>query len=137
MWECPICNREFRTKNQWHTCDMVSLESHFKSDLNGSLKETFNYLCDRISPLGEFKFEPVKSCIAIKKRSTFISVKVKGDHLEILFFLDHRYEVFPFVPTVQISKNKIIHLVSVDSLAEIDEIMPILQISHNTYFSDI
>ena len=44
MWECPICNREFRTRNQSHTCDLVNIALHFKADGDGSLKYLFDFL---------------------------------------------------------------------------------------------
>lgn len=135
MWECPICNREFRTRNQSHTCDLVNIALHFKADGDGSLKYLFDFLCDCISDYGNFKCEAVKTSIAIKGKSTFLSVKIKPNSLEILFFLDHKHDVFPIVPTVQISKNKIIHLVSVNSEEEIKSILPILQLSFDTYFT--
>lgn len=134
MWECPVCNRFFRTKNQSHTCDLVNLGNHFRGDMDGSMKQLFDYLCDRISVLGEFRFEPVKSSILIKKKATFLSIKVKPNHLEILFFLDYRHDVFPIVSTTQISRNKIIHLVAIDSREEFDNIFSVLSLSHDIYF---
>lgn len=134
MWNCPTCNRVFKNLNQWHTCELVTLGNHFKDGISENLKVVFDHLCIKISDWSTFKFEPVKSSILIKKGSTFLSIKVKKTHLEILFFLDYRHDEFPIVTSQQISKNKIIHLVSVSSEDEINAIIPTLYLSFQTYF---
>ena len=53
MWTCPECGRQFRNKNQWHSCVTISVNDHFE-DKPERLRDTFDRL------LGDFAMVFVK-----------------------------------------------------------------------------
>jgi hypothetical protein len=56
-----------------------------------------------------------------KTKSTFLAIKVKRDHLDIEFFLDHLENVPPVSKFLQTSKHRVAHIVPIDDPADINE----------------
>jgi len=55
------------------------------------LKALYKKVFEIVKKFGAFREETVSpDVIFFKTKSTFLAVKVKKDHLEIEFFLDHR-----------------------------------------------
>jgi hypothetical protein len=72
--------------------------------------------------LGDYKEETVPpDVIFFKTVSTFLGVKVKRDHLEIEFFLDHADYAPVISKYLQTSAHRFAHIVPVDNPDEIDE----------------
>lgn len=114
MWTCPTCNREFKRRGQQHTCSLITKESLFiKRPLE--LKTLFDKIEKIVQKFGESKQETVKpDVIFFKTKSTFLAVKVKKDHLDVEFFLDHLEDIPPVYKFLQTSKHRVAHLVAVD-----------------------
>ena len=121
MWTCPNCTRTFRNANQAHTCKLVSKEDFFEKR-PPVLRKLFGQIVREVSRFGEFREEAVEpDVVFFKTKSTFLSVKVKRSHLEVVFFLDHLEDVPPVSKYLQTSKNRVAHVVLVDSPEEIGE----------------
>jgi hypothetical protein len=121
MWSCPRCGREFRNTNQSHTCRLIDKEQLF-AKRPPQLKNIYKKIVSIVKPLGEFREETVlPDVIFFKTISTFLGVKVKRDHLEVEFFLDHPDNSPVVAKCLQTSANRFVHLVPVDSVDEIDE----------------
>lgn len=79
------------------------------------LKTLFDKIEKIVQKFGESKQETVKpDVIFFKTKSTFLAVKVKKDHLDVEFFLDHLEDVPPVYKYLQTSKFRVAHLVAVD-----------------------
>ena len=120
MWTCKKCGRAFKNANQQHTCKLIS-----KYDLFIKRPEHLKTLYDKVSAVvktfGEFREETVlPDVIFFKTKSTFMAVKVKKDHLDIEFFLDHLENVPPVSKYLQTSKNRVAHIVPIDSPQDIN-----------------
>jgi len=86
------------------------------------LKALYNEIVSRIKKFGEYREETVKpDVIFFKTTSTFLAIKVKKDHLEIEFFLDHLEHAPPVSKYLQTSKNRVAHVVPIDSAEEINK----------------
>ncbi len=121
MWTCPKCGRSFKRKDQQHTCTLISKESLFAKRLPG-LKNLYSKIVKEVKKFGEYREETVNpDVIFFKTKSTFLAVKVKKDHLDIEFFLDHLEDVPPVSKYLQTSKHRVAHVVPIDSAEEINE----------------
>ena len=120
MWTCPRCGREFKNKNQAHSCKRIDREQLFDKR-PPKLKTIYKKIVSFVKTLGEFKEETVPpDVIFFKTISTFLGVKVKATHLEVEFFLDH-HENNPVVSKfLQTSAYRFAHVVPIDDLDEID-----------------
>ena len=119
MWTCPDCNRKLRNANQNHTCRLVSRDELF-SKRPEFLKKLFNKIVGEVSSFGEYREETVlPDVIFFKTRSTFLAVKVKKDHLEVEFFLDHHEDDPSIAKWLQTSKRRFAHVVKADSEEDI------------------
>ena len=120
MWTCKKCGRVFKNANQQHTCKLIS-----KADLfikrPDNLKTLYDKVVAVIKTFGEFREETVlPDVIFFKTKSTFMAVKVKKDHLDIEFFLDHLENVPPVSKYLQTSKNRVAHIVPIDTSQDIN-----------------
>lgn len=121
MWVCPKCGREFKRKDQQHTCSLISKEMLF-AKRSPALKFLYERIVRQIRKLGEYRVETVKpDVIFFKTKSTFLAVKVKKDHLDVEFFLDHVEDRPPVSKYLQTSKNRVAHVVPVDHQDEIND----------------
>lgn len=121
MWTCNKCKRSFRNTNQRHSCVKLNVNDFFIKRPD-HLKALFVTLKKYVSTLGSFVEEAVPpDVIRFKTVSTFLSVKVKSKHLEITFYLDYLDDVPPVSKYLHSSKNRVIHLVAIDSEEDIDK----------------
>lgn len=119
MWTCPKCNRSFKRKDQQHSCILISRDSLFIKR-PPELRKLFNKIEMIVKEFGDFREETVRpDVIFFKTKSTFLAVKVKKDHLDVEFFLDHLEDAPPVYKYLQTSKFRVAHLVAVDRLEDI------------------
>ncbi len=107
-WICPICKKEFRNKNQLHSCAKVDLEDHLKNKLPQVIA-TFDKLMRELEKFGEITLDPVKTSVQVKAGATFLSVKPKKECIEIEFQLGEKIDKFPVYKNIRISKNRVLH----------------------------
>ena len=120
MWTCSNCGRSFKNVNQQHGCRLIQKEQLFEKR-PAVFKDIFKKIVSIIKPLGEFREEIVPpDVIYFKIISTFLAVKVKRDHLEVEFFLDHRDDSPLVSKYLQTSAHRFVHVVLVDSMDDID-----------------
>jgi hypothetical protein len=113
MWTCPKCGRNFKNKDQRHSCSRLLKENLF-------LKRPpeLKSLCDKVlrivASFGDYREEAVSpDAIFLKTKSTFMAVKVKKDHLDIEFFLNRIEDIPPVLKHLQTSKNRVVHIVPI------------------------
>ena len=121
MWSCPKCKRSFRKRNQNHSCILITKESLFEKRPS-ALKKLYKEIVKVIKGFGNYREETVRpDVIFFKTKSTFLAIKVKKDHLDVEFFLDHLEDVPPVSRYLQTSKRRVAHLVPVDNVDDIDQ----------------
>ena len=120
MWVFPNCNRSFKNANQNHTCHLISKDDLF-SKRPAHLKSLYKKIVEIVQGFGNFREETVMpDVIFFKTKSTFMAVKVKKDHLDIEFFLDHLENIPPVSKYLQTSKHRVANIIPVDSEEDID-----------------
>ena len=84
-WICPHCGRNFSRKNQFHNCDLYLIEQHHLLKADPTTKALFYFVIETIRKFGPVLLEPLKSIIALKKKSQFCSIHVQIKTLKIQF----------------------------------------------------
>jgi hypothetical protein len=107
-WICPVCRKEFKNRNQAHSCARVDLEDHFKNK-SPHVREIFERLIQELGKFGKITLNPVKTSIQVKALSTALAVKAKRESVEIEFQLDREDSSPPVYKTFRISKNRVLH----------------------------
>jgi predicted transport protein len=121
MWTCPACGRSFKSTNQQHGCVLIDKETLFVKRPPG-LKKLYGLIKKQVDKIGEYREETVlPDVIYFKTKSTFLAIKVKKDHLVVEFFLEKLEDAPPVFKYLQTSKNRVVHMVAVDEVDEIDE----------------
>lgn len=118
MWECPVCKREFRNKNQQHSCEVSDVEFHFLSK-EPVVLETYDVLIRAISKCGSMRINPVKNAIIIQSGTTFLAVKPKNNCLDIEFLLDYRSNYETVDKIIRSSKSRFAHFVRLSKPSDI------------------
>lgn len=107
-WTCPNCKKEFRNKNQAHSCAKVDLKDHLKNK-SPQVIATFDKLMRELKKLGEITLNPVKTSVQVKAGATFLSIKLKKEYTEIEFQLGEEVDKLPIYKNIRISKNRVLH----------------------------
>ena len=119
MWTCPKCKREFKNRNQDHTCGVFTVENVF-----GNYPETlqlFNHVKQLVSHFGEIKVTPVKNAVMFSVQTNFLVLKPHRNYLIIEFTSNECHNEFPVEKCIKITKTRYFHLVNIDSIENIDE----------------
>lgn len=119
MWICPECKRPFAVKNVLHSCYIGDVDKHFK-DKPASLRKAYDKLEKAVLKFGDVNISPVKTAIYFKRAGAFCGVTPKKDHLKVSFFLPEKLEEFPIEKSVQYTKIKYGHIVSVAEAADVN-----------------
>ena len=131
-WICPNCEREFRGKNQFHSCEQSTIEHHI-SDKPEFIVEIFHTLLDLIADFGEIELLPLKTAIQIKSKSTFLSIYLKKNKVHLEFQLRYESKLKKITKSVRISKHRVFHHAEIYSIVEIDsEFTVLLRDAFNT-----
>ena len=121
MWICPSCSRHFKNTNQHHSCKTVAKKLLFNRRPI-YLQDLYELIYCEILRFGEFREEAVPpNVLYYKTRSTFMAIKVKSRWLDIEFFLEEIEDVPPVKRYLQISKNRVVHIVSIDNPKDINQ----------------
>lgn len=121
MWTCTLCNRSFRNSNQSHSCKPVSKEN-ITGTISPALQPVYKKIIKIINRFGPYREEPVgKHVIYFKTASTFMAIKLKKDHLEVEFFLDHKITAPVVTKMLQTSANRFACTVPVSNTGEINQ----------------
>ncbi len=84
LWSCPKCKREFRSKNQVHSCVFYPIENHFKNKPYS--KEIFENLKKEIEVnIGPLKIDSLPCCIHLISNYTFSGVWALKDRIRMDF----------------------------------------------------
>ena len=119
-WHCPQCGREFRTRNQWHSCVSYTVEGHFEGK-PPELREAFERLVGELRRLGPVRVDAVKTGINLAGRAHFGGVRVQTDRLRVGFLLGRQLDDPRILRTERLGPALVGHSVAVRSPANVDE----------------
>lgn len=118
-WTCPDCGKTFQITNQWHSCFKLSVDDHF-ANKSPQVKEVVDHLLDKVSNIGKWTLNPVKSAILLRSTANFLSIKTKKDHVELEFQLNREEDIFPIHKIQRLSKNRVVHSLVLDHPEDIN-----------------
>ena len=131
-WVCPNCEREFRGKNQFHSCELSTIENHI-AEKPEFIIEIFHALLDLVTSFGEVELLPLKTAIQVKSESTFLSIYLKKNKVHLEFQLGFESKHKLITKAVRISKHRVFHHADIYSIEEIDdELTNLLKDAYNT-----
>lgn len=121
LWTCPKCQRQFEKRNQVHSCNLFSLDNHFKGK-EKIARPLYNKLKEQIEKnIGPLKVESLPCCIHFVSTYTFAAVYALRNKIRIHFTLNHELENLRIKKSFQMSKNKYLCSVDIEKSDEIDE----------------
>ena len=118
-WTCPNCHRSFAKSHQIHSCGDHDLAHHF-INREPWLQELYQKLILALQNIGQFRIEPAKEGIMLKRNATFAWIKIQKKCLVLSFTLDLEIDEFPVYKTLKRSKSRWGHAVKMDSEDQID-----------------
>ena len=119
-WTCPTCRKEFRNKNQEHSCARLPIDDHFKNK-PAEIRMIYDRLMQEIMRFGDISVNPVKTSIQIKAGANFLSIRPKRDRVEIEFQLDREIAKLPVTKSLRISKNRVLHSAVLESFEQVNQ----------------
>lgn len=119
MWVCPQCGKEFKNTNQWHSCARLDVGVHL-ANKPPRILAIYDKLVAEVERFGDVRIEAVKTAIQIRTSSTFLSVKVKRNHVEVEFQLASKVDRYPVYRNFQISKNRFLHSAVLEDPDDLD-----------------
>jgi hypothetical protein len=119
LWKCPLCNRRFANRNQFHFCARYTVRQHLKgkSPLAISLFREFAKLVRRCGPVIVFAN---KTRIGFQVRMAFADVILKREWLDAYIILARRLENRRFTKIETLSPRNHIHYFRIRSREELD-----------------
>jgi hypothetical protein len=119
LWTCPTCARTFAKGNQWHSCQVRGVDSHFVGR-PPRLKSLFDLLIRRLQQSGPLSVDAVKSSINLISVHHFGGVTVRDDGLRVGFLARDEIKDRRIVWTQRIGPNRVAHRIMIRSREEID-----------------
>lgn len=119
MWQCPVCEREFAKKSQAHSCQISSLETHFRKASPETLK-VYSALETALGELGAYRAVPTKSQINLMVRTSFGGLQMRRNSIALGFVLTRRIE-HPRLSALQLSPRTFAYKVQLRSPADVDD----------------
>jgi Domain of unknown function (DUF5655) len=89
FWTCPRCRRQFKNRNQAHSCGQFTVEQLIDGKPQ-EIVELYERLADVVHRCGEVAVAPTKTRVLFKVRTVFASVAVSKNWLDVVFVLGRR-----------------------------------------------
>lgn len=89
LWTCPTCRRQFKNRNQSHSCGQFTVDQHLDGK-SPEIIDLFEQLADLIQRCGEVIVAPTKTRILFKFRTVFAAVGITKNWLDVVFVLGRR-----------------------------------------------
>lgn len=118
-WICPNCEREFRTTNQFHSCEQSTIEQHIEGKPE-FIVEIFHTILNLVTSFGEVELLPLKTSIQVRTKSTFLAIYLKRNKVHLEFQLGHESKIKQIAKTIRISKRRVFHHADIFLVDDID-----------------
>jgi hypothetical protein len=90
LWTCPNCGKQYVTRNMWHSCVVVPLESHFVN--RPRARQLFDAYVAALEREGPVTISVSKTRIEIMTRARFTGAVVRKDYLRCALWLKRRVD---------------------------------------------
>ncbi|WP_372646024.1 DUF5655 domain-containing protein [Ancylomarina sp.] len=95
-------------------------KTYHTKKMNEKVQIVFEALLSHIENFEAIDVIFLKTCVQINTNSTFLSITTKRDRLELEFQLDREDDFFPIFLCQRISKNRVLHRITLSELSEFD-----------------
>ena len=119
LWTCPRCRRQFKNRNQAHSCGQFSVEQL----LDGKpldVVELYDRLAELVLRCGEVVVAPTKTRVLFKVRTVFASVAVANNWLDLVFVLGRRLK-HRRIKKAQEEYPGIVHFLRIEKVEDLDD----------------
>jgi len=113
-WTCPNCGRNFKHKNQSHTCAKIDITSVL-ANKSPVVLNIWERLYEIINKFGEVKTSATRQAIMFSVSHTFLAVKPKKECVDIEFLLNNETSTPPVYKTFRANKTRIAHFVRLET----------------------
>jgi hypothetical protein len=90
LWTCPRCGKSYVTRNMWHSCVVVPLESHFVD--RPRARELYDAVLGFLEADGPITVSVSKTRIEFMTRARFAGVSTRRDFIWLAFWLKREVE---------------------------------------------
>ncbi|NIW94677.1 MAG: hypothetical protein GWN20_17855 [Phycisphaerae bacterium] len=97
-----------------------SVANHFDKS-ESMVKDIYVQLLSMVREFGNVKEEPKQTCIHWVYAKAFLGVFIRKNYLNVRFRVDAKLVSPKFTKTEQISKNRFLHTIKLESVEDIDE----------------
>src|SRR5210317_1295670 len=112
MWTCPNCNRQFKNRNQDHSCGHFTIEQVFEKR-PPEIYTIFKKIHNKVSSFGDMQIRAVKNGVMFSVKSTFLALKPHSKYLAVEFACGVAHDEFPIEKCVQVSKTEFAHILRI------------------------
>jgi hypothetical protein len=89
LWTCPRCRRQFKNRNQAHSCGQFTVEQ-LLDGRSSEVVELYDRFRELVLCCGEVAIAPTKTRVLFKVRTVFATVAVTRNWLDVALVLDRR-----------------------------------------------
>jgi predicted transport protein len=126
LWTCPKCGKAYVTRDNWHSCTIVTLNDHFAG--KPEARRLFRALRKTVESLGPVKLALSKNGIAFMVRVRFAGCQVRKDWLRCAVWLRRPVNSTRIVRTERYTARDYGHYFEVRKAEDIDaEILALLR----------
>jgi len=118
LWTCPACLRQFKNRNQAHSCGRFTVEQLLDGKPQ-EIIEIYVRLDDVIRRCGEVVVAPTKTRVLFKVRTVFASVAVSKNWLDVVFVLGRRLK-HRRIKKAQEEYPGIVHFLRIEKAEDLD-----------------
>jgi Domain of unknown function (DUF5655) len=118
LWTCPACRRQFKNRNQSHSCGQFTVEQLLAAK-PPEIVELYKRLDDVIRRCGEVVVAPTKTRVLFKVRTVFASVAVSKNWLDVVFVLGRRLK-HRRIKKAQEEYPGIVHFLRIEKAEDLD-----------------
>jgi hypothetical protein len=119
LWTCPNCGKQYVTRNMWHSCVVVPLESHFVD--RPRARQLFEAYLKALEAQGPITISVSKTRIEIMTRARFTEAVVRKDYLRSSLWLKRRVDSPRFTKIEHFGGNDWGHYFEIRDESDIDD----------------
>jgi hypothetical protein len=118
LWACPRCRRQFKNRNQAHSCGQFTVEEHLEGK-SPEIVELYDRFVELVLRCGKVVVAPTKTRVLFKVRTVFATVAVTNNWLDVVFVLDRRLKNRR-IKKAQEEYPGIVHFLRIEKVGELD-----------------
>ena len=119
LWKCPRCRRQFKNRNQAHSCGQFSVEQLLDRK-PPEMVELYDRVVDLVLQCGDVVVAPTKTRVLFKVRTVFATVAVTNRWLDVALVLGRRLKSRR-VKKCQEEYPGIVHSLRIENARDLDK----------------